>query len=248
MRASTAFFAGIGTVGLAITGGLGGGLMIGNMMNPSPPKHAAEAAQTERPTSPQPRAAASGLPYVAGTLAFTDPALNGKAPPTDQKADGSKASSPPPVATVASGEQAPKPPPHPAAGLPTQEAQQAPSAKQASAPEDAYAKAHDTDLKRAVDKRRAERAQRRSYDQAQDQDQYQNQKSNKYYDQQARDDRDRGNGAADYSYDYSSRVYRDDSRGRYRDAERDDDRAPPYYADEAPRFDFPRIQLFGPDD
>ena len=40
MQASAAFLVGVGTVGMAIMGGLGGGLLVGNMMSPNPPKHA----------------------------------------------------------------------------------------------------------------------------------------------------------------------------------------------------------------
>jgi hypothetical protein len=228
MRASTAFFVGIGTLGLAIAGGLGGGLVIGNMMSQSPPKHAAEAARLERPTQPQPLPSASALPYTAAALAFTDPSIDGSAPPADQRADSS-AASPPPV-KAATGNQ------------PASEAQQAAPPKQAAAPEDAYAKARYSDVKHPADKRRAERAQRFSDRHRGDQDQSS--------DQQAGDDRNSyGSDRPSYfSYNHSDHRYRDDRSSRYRDAGRGDDRAPPYYVDEAPRFGFPRIQPFGSDD
>jgi hypothetical protein len=259
MRASTAFFVGMGTVGLAIVGGLGGGLMIGNMMSPAPAKHGSEAARAE-PRTPPPMSSGSAFPYTAATLAFTDPSIDRKATSTDHRTDGG--APPAPAAEAAASTEAPaaqalKPADH--TQQPTQEMQQAPSAKQVTAPEDAYAKARDSDVKHAADKRRAERAQRwagrHNYDHARDQDQardqYQDdgQRPNGNSDQQARDDRNDDRGPANYSYSHSGRVYRDDGRGRYRAAERDDDdRGPHYFVDERPRFGFPGIQLFGPDD
>ncbi|HZR85951.1 MAG TPA: hypothetical protein VFB02_04060 [Bradyrhizobium sp.] len=278
MRASTAFFVGVGTVCLAITGGLAGGLVIGNIMSPPPAKHAAETTRSKQPAQPMP--AASPLPYAASTLAFTDPSMKPKAPPADQKepkVDSGTAASPPPVPAVtkaaASTGETSKPADHPTARQPAQEAQQAEPAKQeaapakqANAPEDANAKdanvkARNSDLKHAGDRRRASRAQRwaarHSYGQGRDQNQdqseaqSQDQNGSANSERPARDDRnsDRGNSSATYSYNYSDRRYRDDNRGRYRDAERDDDdRGPGYAVDEGPRFGFPRIQLFGPDD
>jgi hypothetical protein len=161
MRASTAFLVGVGTVGLAITGGLGGGLLIGNMMSPSPPQRTAEAAPLEQPRSPPPMPGASALPYAAATLAFTDPSIDGRPPQADQQADNSTTSSPrPTVSGAAPANPRAKPSDSASARQPTQEAQQAPSAKQPSTPDDSYAKAGDSDLKHAADKRRAERAQR----------------------------------------------------------------------------------------
>ena len=271
MRASTAFFVGIGTVCLAITGGLAGGLVIGNIMSPPPPKHASGAARLKQPSQPVP--AASPLPDAASTLAFTDPSIKAKAAGADQKeqqsqkTESSAAASPPAVTAAsksASTEETSKPADHPAARQPMQETQQAAPPNKASAPEDAEAKARTSDLKHAADRRRAERAQRwaarHGRDQHQDQNQDQNQNQNQDQaqdqnrsanaDQQASDNRsrDRGTSASNYSYNYSSRRYRDDSRWRYRNAEReDDDRGPRYEAD-GPRIGFQPFQLFGPDD
>ena len=245
MRASTAFLVGVGTVGLAIAGGLGGGLMIADMMSPSPPQHETETARLKHLASPQPMPAASALSYAAATLAFTDPSIDGSAPPAGQRADSGSASLPPAsVAAAMPSEQETKPADSVPVRPSTQEAQQAPPAKQATAPEDAYAKARDSDLKHAADRRRAERAQRWADRYRRDQDQ------NRSSEQQTRDDRNSSDGPARYSYTYSDRRYRDGRSDRYRDAERGagDDRALPYYVDQAPRFDLPRIQLFGPDD
>ena len=160
MRASTAFLVGVGTVGLALAGGLGGGLVIGNMMSPPPPKHAAAAARAARPDrpAPQPMPAASALPYAAATLAFTDPLVDGSPPPGDQQADSGNAPLPP--ASVAAAAPSDPPADGAAARQPTQEPQQGPSAKQNSAADAAYAKARDSDLRHEAYKRRVERARR----------------------------------------------------------------------------------------
>jgi hypothetical protein len=42
MRTTTAYFAGVGTVAVAIAAGLGGGLLFANMVAPHQPKYAAE--------------------------------------------------------------------------------------------------------------------------------------------------------------------------------------------------------------
>jgi len=233
MRASTAFLVGVGTVGLAIVGGLGGGLVIGNMMSPSAPKHDVATAPPARPAPPQPMSASAALPYVAAALAFSDPSIDGSAPPSAaRQADGGTTSSPPAsVAAAAPGDQAAKP-------AAPQEAQQVPSARPASSPENAYAKARDSGLKHEAYKRRAaDRAQRWAHRHDQNQN----------ADQQARDDRsgDDSDAPSSYSINHSDHRYRDDSRDRYRDG---DDRGPGYYVDQAPRTGFPRIQLFGSDD
>jgi hypothetical protein len=212
------------------------------MMSPSPPQHAAEAAQPERPTPPPPMPAASALHYAAATLAFADPSIDGSTPASGQVVGRTTSAPPAPVAAVPSGQQEAKPSDSAAARQPTQEAQQAPSAKQPSAAADAYAKARDSDLKHTADKRRSARAQRWADRHRRDADQDSDDAS-----QQARDDRN-SDGAPRYSYDYSDRRYRDQRSSRYREPVGGDDRAAPYDVDEAPSFGIPRIQLFGPDD
>jgi hypothetical protein len=212
MRASTAFFVGVGTVGLAITGGLGGGFLVGNMMSPPPPKHAAEAAPLDRPAAAAQLMPASGaLPYAAATLAFIDPSIDGSAPAANAHADNSGASPPTQSTTVAASDQAAKPADHADARQQTQDPQQAAGAEPASAPQDAYAKAGDSDVKHAAPKGRAERAQRWAHRHRHERD--------RNTDRQARDD---GDGSY-YSYNYSDR------------------RTPRYYTDQAPRFGFPRM-------
>src|SRR5712671_3970695 len=59
MRASMAYFAGAGTVIAAIVGGVGGGLLIADMISPKSPKQGVEQTRLERRMSPEPIAAAN---------------------------------------------------------------------------------------------------------------------------------------------------------------------------------------------
>src|SRR5262245_51777548 len=70
MRVATAFFAGVGTVVVAIGAGLGGGLLLGDIMSPQQPKHqSSEVTRLEQRSSPQPITAMNGasqpVPYMA---------------------------------------------------------------------------------------------------------------------------------------------------------------------------------------
>ena len=71
MRASMAYFAGAGTVVIAIAAGVGGGLTIANIMSPSAPKQ--EMSKFERRTSPEASPSTADplvpVPYLAATQA-----------------------------------------------------------------------------------------------------------------------------------------------------------------------------------
>jgi hypothetical protein len=156
MRTTTAFFAGIGTVVAAITVGLGGGLLLGDIMSPHQPKHqSSEVMRLEQRSAQAPIPAANSAsqlvpyltsPQVAAAVAEPSqpaPQQQAAVPPADTKqADTSKAppANPQPVASV-----------EPAAG------------KERAAPDDAFAKTRDADIRR--ESRRAEdrrsRAERR---------------------------------------------------------------------------------------
>jgi len=150
MRISMAFFAGVGTVVVAIGAGLGGGLLIGNIMSPPSPRQGAELTKLERRMSSEPIPAANTpaepLPYLAATR-------------TLQAQPQIEAANPAPAAdTTAKPQEAPpSQPPDTAAKVAPQE--------QAAAPQDAFAKARDADLKRAAEKRKAERRQQQWADQ-----------------------------------------------------------------------------------
>ena len=73
MRAATAYFAGVGTVAVAIVAGLGGGLLLGDIMSPRQPKHpSSEVARLEQQRSasqpiPAMNVASQPVPYVGAT-------------------------------------------------------------------------------------------------------------------------------------------------------------------------------------
>ena len=48
MRTTTAYFAGVGTVAVALAAGLGGGLLFSNIVAPHQPKYAAEPTKLEQ--------------------------------------------------------------------------------------------------------------------------------------------------------------------------------------------------------
>jgi hypothetical protein len=144
MRTSMAFFAGVGTVVVAIGAGLGGGLLIGNIMSPPSPRQGAEVTKLERRMSSEPIPAANTpaepVPYLAATQ-------------TLQAQPSIEAANPAPAADTAAKplEAPPSQPPATAAKAAPQE--------QAAAPEEAFATARDVDLKRTAEKRKAERRQ-----------------------------------------------------------------------------------------
>jgi hypothetical protein len=166
MRSSIVYFAGVGTVVVAIAAGLGGGLLIANIVSPNSPK--TEMTKLERRMSSQPIPAANApaepVPYLAPT----------RPPQTLQQIE---AANPAPAAAqpaqpTAVTDTAAKLPEAPASQPPAPTAQAA-TREQTAAPENAFAKARDADLKRAAEKRKAERhqqqwADRRRYQQRRD--------------------------------------------------------------------------------
>ncbi|HSK40288.1 MAG TPA: hypothetical protein VK943_11025, partial [Arenibaculum sp.] len=149
MRASTAYFAGAGTVIVAIAGGIGGGLLFADMISPQGPKQ--EMTKLEQRMSSQP----------IQVKADPEPAANPATPPTTTAAAPAPApAAPAPApapAQIEAAKSAPAAAPPPAeakvAAQPTAPATQAeapPSQpavqpKQAAAPEDSVAKAKPED-------------------------------------------------------------------------------------------------------
>lgn len=171
MRASTAYFAGAGTVIAAIVGGIGGGLLIADMISPESPKQ--EMTKLEQrmssqpidvkaePSEPAPDRAASPSSTTAAAPAGAEP----EQPPAQNTA-AAPAPEPPPQKVIsqpaaASTAEAPASPQQPAAPVPAEPKTSPAAQKQAAtAPEDSFAKAKDADVKRAAtDKRRSERRQ-----------------------------------------------------------------------------------------
>lgn len=156
MRAATAYFAGVGTVAVAIAAGLGGGLLLGDIMSPQPPKHpSSEVTRLEQRASPQPIQAMNGasqpVPYlppaqVAATVAEPQPAQ--PQPTSTQSAEPKQSSEPDATARSAAAQ--------PVAAV-------EPPALRERAAEESFAKARDADVKREArrteDRRKAERRQ-----------------------------------------------------------------------------------------
>jgi hypothetical protein len=184
MRTSTAYFAGLGTVVVAVAAGLGGGYLAANIVNP----HEPGVSKLERRMSATPisaPAAPSEPVRIAGTtVAATNPiaASPVAAPPQTEPQQIAASQAPAPQAsalqtppksepqTTASNVVAPAEEKtannaprtvQPVPAKPAEQASEKPMVEKTAAPQEAFARARDADIKRAaVEKRRAERRQR----------------------------------------------------------------------------------------
>jgi len=183
MRTSTAYFAGLGTVVVAVVAGLGGGYLAANIVNP----HEPGVSKLERRMSatPLPAAAPSEPVRIAATtVAATNPiaASPVAAPPQTEPQQTVASQAPAPRAsalqtppksepqTTASNVVAPAEEKtannaprtvQPVPAKPAEQASEKPMVEKTAAPQEAFARARDADIKRAaVEKRRAERRQR----------------------------------------------------------------------------------------
>jgi hypothetical protein len=173
MRASTAYFAGAGTVIIAIVGGIGGGLLFADMISPKLPKQ--ELTKLEQRMSSQPiQVKAAPEPAEDSATPPSTTAAPTPAPPaarTEAANAGPTAAPPAETATAARPAspaiQAEAPPSQPAV-QPKQAAAPEDSLAKAkpedsvtkAKPEDSLARAKDADIKRAaVDKRKVDRRQ-----------------------------------------------------------------------------------------
>jgi len=165
MRISTAYFAGVGTVIMAVGAGLGGGYLAANVTHP--PTHA--VSKLERRMSAEPiavsTAPAEPAPQVAGAAPTKSAApaqeQTQQPPQTQQPQPQIEAAAPSanptraeekPSHNVAAVQPVPPPP------QPSKSADQAD--EKTAAPREVYARASDADIKRAdAEKRRAERRQ-----------------------------------------------------------------------------------------
>jgi hypothetical protein len=173
MRASTAYFAGAGTVVVAIVAGVGGGFVIADMINPKPAKQGIEMTRLERRMSPEPIPAAPGqsepvqylaapqpsAPAVAAAAAQTPPPPENAHLPKAETGNSEPAGAKPAEAAAAPQPAAPAPQPAAPAPQAATPAAQPAAQDQAAASENALAKARDADLKRAAEKRKFERRQ-----------------------------------------------------------------------------------------
>jgi hypothetical protein len=160
MRASTAYFAGAGTVVVAIVAGVGGGFVIADMIHPKPARQGTEMTRLERRMSPEPIPAAPGPSEPVQYLAAPQPSAPGTAvaaaPARTQSqtetGNSVSASAQPAETAAATQPEAPAPQPATVAGQPV-------AHEPTDAAENALARARDADLKRAAEKRRLERRQ-----------------------------------------------------------------------------------------
>jgi hypothetical protein len=159
MRTTTAYFAGVGTVAVAIAVGLGGGLLFGNVVAPHQPKYAAEPTKLEQrmadrtipvTSAPTTSAPSEPTPYLSATEpAATNPVV--VAAPQPQAESPSAPSGEQKTASNTATDQVTSPP---QASAPAEPAAREPAAS----PRESFAKARDADLKRmANEKRRTER-------------------------------------------------------------------------------------------
>jgi hypothetical protein len=170
MRASTAYFAGAGTIIAAIAAGVGGGLLMGDIMSPKSPNQTTEMTRLERRMSPEPIPAAptssEPVPYLAAPQP-SQPSTTVAAAPAPVQAQTEAANASPPADAPAAKQpetkhpetKQPETPASQPASQPAPQAAQPVAREQATAPNDALAKARDADIKRADDRRKAERRQ-----------------------------------------------------------------------------------------
>src|SRR3981081_154750 len=122
MRASMAYFAGAGTVIVAIAGGIGGGFLIADMVSPKSPKQGTDLTKLERRMSPEPiqtaNAPSEPVQYLAAPqLSPPNPAAATVPTPTQAQtqADNSAATPAQPPADTAAASQPAAPQAQPAA-------------------------------------------------------------------------------------------------------------------------------------
>jgi hypothetical protein len=162
MRISTAYFAGVGTVIVAVTAGLGGGYFAANIA--SPPVQA--VSKLERRMSAEPirvsTAPAEPVPHVAATTASPPAREQPQPQPQADEAAPSVNTAPAEEKTVSNEKKANNVAVAQPAQSPSQPAKPAEQANErTAAPQEAYAKVRDADVKRAAaEQRRAERRQR----------------------------------------------------------------------------------------
>lgn len=167
MRALTAYFVGAGTVVVAIAAGLGGGLLLGNIMSPPQPKLARSEVTRQETTRREPRVpqvtAMNGtlqpVPYLAApqAAAIAEPPSQPQAS-QPQQPPRVEQSSAQPARPNPQADARPAGAPQPAAAV------EQPVQREGAASEDAYANAREADVKRetrrADDRRKLDRRQR----------------------------------------------------------------------------------------
>jgi hypothetical protein len=179
-----AYFAGAGTVVAAVVAGLGGGLLLANIVSPHSPKNGTEMTKLEQRMSSWPipvvAAPSEPVPYITATQPAAPGATTAQAPPQTEPPAPKPATeavaanpSPPSDKTQAAAAQ---PAPHEQAAAPQESQREAQRESQSAVAKarDADAKARDADARRVTERRRPERRQqwadRRRYQPRQDQE------------------------------------------------------------------------------
>jgi hypothetical protein len=184
MRTSTAYFVGAGTVIAAIVVGLGGGLLMANIVSPHSPKNGTEVTRLEQRMSTRPIPVVTGpsepVPYLTATQpAATNPVVVAPAdqaqPEHAQQTQAATTASPQPTEANAARDTTASQSASSNSAQSSAPAAQPVAGEQAASPQDAVAKAREADTKRAVvEKRRYDRrqqwAEKRRYQQRQDQE------------------------------------------------------------------------------
>jgi hypothetical protein len=227
MRTSMAYFAGAGTVVIAIAAGLGGGLTIANIVSPRASNQEMtkleQRMQADRALDPvkdtnqpsQPPSYLAATRPAAGSTVVQPPVQNPQpsqteaSNPTPQPAQPAAQSETTAVNNAAAKPAEASPP------KPSTSTVQGNSDQQASTSQDAMAKARDADLKRLAEKRKADRRQQQWADRR------------RYREPRERDLRD------------VEQSVREDTEPRYTE--------PRYFVGEPARAESPQIRLFGPD-
>jgi hypothetical protein len=186
MRASMAYFAGAGTVLAAIVGGVGGGLLIADIVSPKSPKQ--ELSRLERHMSQQPIPAAATpsepVPYLSAPQpsapGTTVAAAQEQPQPQTQTASAAPPAQPADASQTKPAESQTKPAESPAkqaeapAPKPAAPVAQPVAHELNAAPDDALARARGGEARRAEASRKFERRQqwteRRRYKQRQQQE------------------------------------------------------------------------------
>jgi cytoskeletal protein RodZ len=162
MQTSTAYFAGAGTVVIAVVIGLGGGVLIANVMNPKTTGQ--QMAKLERRTAATPQPATNPQPAPKVQSASTAQSAQPSSAPTSSYLAATQAAAISPIvvapATAKAADQPqqpteqqpavqPSPSSTTAASASTAPPSKEPAQHDAKAPEQAFAKARDSDLKTA---------------------------------------------------------------------------------------------------
>ena len=160
MRTSTAYFAGVGTVVVAVAAGLGGGYLAANVVSPHEPKYGNETRLERRMASqaiPVTTASPEPVPYVAATTSpVATPAPAEPQTPAKAEQHAAASSAAPAEDKTAGNSAAAQPALSPPSAKPAEQA-----SEKTVVSREAFAKARDADLKRAArEQRHAERRQR----------------------------------------------------------------------------------------